>query len=111
MRTSSTNLRLASSVGAFAILALVVAACSSSGAEATPTRPVRPPEATEDAGGTTTDSGPVDPGCAGPDGCYKCEPAKPIEFLNACTDRTCVPFDNKARLPLLEDGKPLPPVP
>lgn len=110
MRASSTQLRVGGSLGAFAILALVIAACSSSGSEATPTRPPRPPETTDDAG-TDAEAGPVDPGCAGPDGCYKCEPAKPLEFLNACTDRTCVPFDNKARLPLLEDGKPLPPVP
>jgi hypothetical protein len=50
-------------------------------------------------------------GCEGPDGCYSCEPVLPEEFLNACTDSECVPYDN-AQLQglLLEDGS-VPPVP
>lgn len=50
-------------------------------------------------------------GCLGPDGCFSCAPTEQIEFLTACTDAECIPYDN-AQLEglLLEDGS-LPPVP
>jgi hypothetical protein len=44
-------------------------------------------------------------------GCYRCLPHSTVEFLNACSDRSCVPFDNASRLlNLSADGKlkPLP---
>jgi hypothetical protein len=49
--------------------------------------------------------------CEGPDGCWACAPENQEQFLNACTDAECVPYDN-AQLEglLLEDGS-LPPVP
>ncbi len=49
--------------------------------------------------------------CVGEDGCYACAPEQQEEYLNACTDAECVPYDN-AQLQglLLEDGS-LPPVP
>lgn len=94
-------------------------ACSSSDPEAAPTRkPVTSPD--DDAGSTATVDGGVDdaavepdasPDCIGDEGCFKCEPTKLVEFLNRCTDGQCVPFDNAARVPLYEPGKPLPPVP
>jgi hypothetical protein len=50
-------------------------------------------------------------GCEGDDGCFACEPTKQAEFLNACTNAACVPYDN-AQLEglLLPDGS-VPPVP
>jgi hypothetical protein len=42
--------------------------------------------------------------------CYACAPEKREEFLNACTDATCVPFD-PARVTKIKPGDPLPPVP
>ncbi len=50
-------------------------------------------------------------GCIGAEGCFSCEPTVQVEFLTACTDAECIPFDN-AQLEglLLEDGS-LPPVP
>lgn len=33
------------------------------------------------------------------------------DFLNACTNAQCVPFDDKARVTRLGDGGALPPVP
>lgn len=50
-------------------------------------------------------------GCVGEDGCFACAPSAQAEFLNACTDAACVPYDN-AQIEdlLLEDGS-LPPVP
>lgn len=98
--------------------AVLSLACSSS-EEAAPTRkPVTSPD--DDAGTTTvTDAGSDDaavepdasPDCLGDEGCFKCEPTALLEFLNRCTDGQCVPFDNVARVPLYEPGKPLPPVP
>src|SRR5687767_8787707 len=39
-------------------------------------------------------------GCVGQDGCFACEPTNSAEFLNACSDASCEPFDNsQARLP------------
>jgi hypothetical protein len=49
--------------------------------------------------------------CQSPSGCFACSPTSDLEFFSACTDATCVPFDNRARLKnLAEDGslKPLP---
>ncbi|APR83760.1 Hypothetical protein A7982_09109 [Minicystis rosea] len=50
------------------------------------------------------------PNCDGPNGCFSCSPTKTVEFLNACTDAQCSPFDNVARLPLYNNGN-LPSVP
>jgi hypothetical protein len=50
-------------------------------------------------------------GCRGVNGCYSCPPQRDLEYLNACTDQRCIPFDNGARLKnLAPDGtlKPLP---
>lgn len=38
-------------------------------------------------------------------GCYRCEPRDPVMLENACSDATCVPFDNVLRLPDVKDGK------
>ena len=63
-------------------------------------------------GGTTSSTGGTGgaPNCDGPNGCFSCPPTKNVEFLNACTDAQCSPFDDKARLPLYNNGN-LPPVP
>lgn len=55
------------------------------------------------------DGGPQQPtgDCKGTNGCYSCKPTKNEEFLNACA-QGCVPFDNAARLPGYQAGKPLP---
>jgi len=37
-------------------------------------------------------------GCAGPNACVRCAPEAGTDFLNACTDSNCVPFDNAVRL-------------
>ena len=42
--------------------------------------------------------------------CFACAPETRVEFLNACTNATCVPFD-KARVTKLPPGGSLPPVP
>jgi len=47
---------------------------------------------------------------AGAAGCFQCAPVQLEDFLNACTDATCVAFDNAARLPLFTGGS-LPPLP
>lgn len=47
---------------------------------------------------------------AGVAGCFQCTPTTDEDFLNACTDGTCVAFDNAARLPLYNGGN-LPPLP
>jgi hypothetical protein len=36
--------------------------------------------------------------CVDPSGCFRCEPHSNAEHLNACSDSTCVPFDNESRL-------------
>ena len=91
----------------------IVSACSSASEEAAPSRPVVPVAETGSAAdaGDEADAAPPDPGCVGPAGCFKCEPTKNDDFLNACTDRLCTPFDNTARLPLFKAGQPLPAVP
>lgn len=50
------------------------------------------------------------PNCAGPNGCYACPPKETDQYLNACTDSQCSPFDNVTRLPLYNGGN-LPPLP
>ena len=50
-------------------------------------------------------------GCLAATGCFRCVPEAGNEFLNACTDASCVPFDNATRLEhWAADGKlrPLP---
>ncbi|HEX7666987.1 MAG TPA: hypothetical protein VF407_20800 [Polyangiaceae bacterium] len=48
-----------------------------------------------------------DCGVASADGpCYACDPSTDIEFLNACTDSTCVPFDDKTRIPNFDASLP-----
>jgi hypothetical protein len=59
-------------------------------------------------GGDTTGS--TSTNCDGPNGCFACAPQANKEFLNACTNAQCSPFDNVARLPLYNGGN-LPPVP
>jgi len=57
---------------------------------------------------TNLDSAPT---CKGGNGCYACAPATDQEYFSACTEATCVPFDNRTRLTnLASDGslKPLP---
>jgi hypothetical protein len=91
----------------------IATACSSATEEAAPSRPVVPvvdSSVATDAG-EQADTAPVDPGCLGAAGCFKCEPTKSEEILNACTDGQCTPFDNAARLPLFKAGQALPPVP
>jgi hypothetical protein len=64
-------------------------------------------------GGTVTTGGGGTggaPNCDGPNGCYSCKPTVDVQFLNACTNAQCSPFDNVARLPLYNGGN-LPPVP
>jgi hypothetical protein len=51
--------------------------------------------------------------CAGDanNSCYACPPTTSTQFRNACTNATCVPFDDQTRLThLLPDGA-LPPLP
>ncbi len=42
--------------------------------------------------------------------CYACTPTTSAQFANACTNSTCVPFDDTRLTNLLPDGA-LPPVP
>lgn len=49
--------------------------------------------------------------CVGPDDCFACEPTKTEEFLNACTDVACVPYDNSQLDGLLQEDGSVPPVP
>lgn len=48
-------------------------------------------------------------------GCYSCKPTDIVQLENACSDSTCVPFDNTLRLPRVVKGKlpdlPAPPTP
>ncbi len=48
--------------------------------------------------------------CQGPAGCYACQPSNDDQVQAACTDSTCIPFDNKRVTTLNPDGtlKPLP---
>lgn len=92
-----------------ASVALAVA-CSSS-EEAAPTRTIMPAPVGTDGGGSADATPEADPSCTTATGCFSCEPTSLAEFLNACTEGQCAPFDNVARLPLYEPGKPLPPIP
>src|SRR4051794_32677063 len=98
---------------ALAFSGVLASACSSSEEEAAPSRPVIPvaETSTSSDAGQDAEAGPVDPGCSGAAGCYKCEPKTSEEILNSCTDGQCTPFDNVARLPLFKAGQALPPVP
>jgi hypothetical protein len=49
--------------------------------------------------------------CVGEDGCFACDPVEQADWLNACTDAACVPFDNGRIADLLEEDGSLPPVP
>ncbi len=51
--------------------------------------------------------------CDGPDGCFDCPEGKTELYLlvNACTDSSCSPFNNKTRLPKLNNDGSLPPLP
>jgi hypothetical protein len=42
--------------------------------------------------------------------CYACTPVTNVQFLNACTNAACVPFDDGRLTNLLPDGA-LPPLP
>lgn len=119
-------------VASIAPLALTLAACSSDDNEA-PSGPLvfdpLPPTSGNagtggtGAGGTTGGTGGassgtggaasgsggtggVAPGCLDPSGCFSasCTPQSTEQFLNRCTDSTCAPFDNAARLPLFNGG-------
>jgi hypothetical protein len=93
-------------------LGAAATACSSSSEEAAPSRPPVPPVTTDpDASVTPDGGGDSDAGCLGPNACFACEPVALDEFLNACTDGQCTPFDNVKRLPLYKAGQALPPVP
>lgn len=48
--------------------------------------------------------------CQASSGCFQCEPSSDLELLSACTDATCLPFDNKRLTHLNPDGSltPLP---
>lgn len=60
----------------------------------------------------TTGTGGGGGGCVGPDGCYSCDsPQTQEEFLNACTDVECVPYDNTPLQGLLLEDGSVPPVP
>ncbi|AKV01480.1 hypothetical protein AKJ09_08143 [Labilithrix luteola] len=92
-------------------IAVLVNACSSSSEEAAPSRPPHQTTPAPAEAGTSEDAAPPDPSCLGDAGCYLCEPKQLPDFLNACTDGECIPFDNSARLPLYKAGEALPPVP
>jgi hypothetical protein len=48
----------------------------------------------------------------GEDGCFNCpKNADEQQWLNRCADSDCVPFDNQARLPLLNEDGSLPELP
>ncbi len=111
------------------------AACSSEDAAPAPSGPI--PVSPSGPGSNTTDasaagSGGSSPGSGGSSGtggteqsdaaqdittceydggCYPCAPSTMDQWLNACTTASCIPFDNKARLPLLQQNGTLPPLP
>jgi hypothetical protein len=63
--------------------------------------------------GPSQDVSPGEAGCetdSSNGSCYACLPATTPEFLNACTNSSCVPFDDSRVTGLLPDGG-LPPVP
>ena len=42
--------------------------------------------------------------CHVPGGCFQCTPVTDPEFLSACTDSTCIPFDNSRLTNVNYDG-------
>ena len=61
-------------------------------------------------------TGPIEPECTlperGEDDCFNCPKNGEVEqWLNRCVESECVPFDNAARLPLLEADGTLPDLP
>jgi hypothetical protein len=96
---------------ALALGGAAATACSSSSEEAAPSRPPVPPVVTDPDAAITPEGGDPDGGCQGPNACFACEPTTTDQFLDACTDGQCTPFDNVKRLPLFKPGQPLPPVP
>jgi hypothetical protein len=47
-----------------------------------------------------------DGSCSDASGCFRCAPQSNTQFLNACSEHSCVPFDNASRLRNLgADGK------
>lgn len=59
---------------------------------------------------TPTASGSSGSGCEGENGCFSCAPQQFEEFLNACTNAPCIPYDNGPLEGYLVDGN-VPPVP
>ncbi|APR79521.1 Hypothetical protein A7982_04868 [Minicystis rosea] len=59
-------------------------------------------------GGATSSSS---SGTGGGGGCFSGTPATNEDFLNACNGLTCQAFDNKGKLPLLNDDGTLPDLP
>lgn len=92
-------------------LGSLVAACSSTEETAPPRSVIPSPDGPDGAASSGGLDAAVDPACKGANGCYTCEPKNELDFLNACTDSQCTPFDNAARLPLYMAGKALPPLP
>jgi len=43
--------------------------------------------------------------------CYPCAPANDRQYLNACTESTCEPFDDKVRVTNLPSDGTLPSIP
>lgn len=67
-----------------------------------------------DAGGSG-DGGGLDAGCIDPTGfggrgCFRCTPTTNDELLNACTNATFEPFDNRARIADFDPNNPRPPL-
>jgi hypothetical protein len=112
-RSSSRSRPRSSSAFAAAFAAsasLVLAVACSSSEEAAPNRAVIPTPVPVDGGGSDDGASHADPSCTTDAGCFACEPSSLVDFLNACTEGQCAPFDN-GRLPLYEPGKPLPVIP
>jgi hypothetical protein len=63
------------------------------------------------SGGGTTSSGTMvtsstgPGGCTGDAGCWACAPTDDTEYFNACTDSTCIGFDNTKRIAKYDGGK------
>jgi len=71
-----------------------------------------PDDATGTTGPSETEGTDEDSGTGGPDDeCFAGIPETPEQLFNQCTDAACEPFDNSARLPLLNDDGSLPPIP
>ena len=69
---------------------------------------------TADGPDTASDAGAADSATCDVDlttQCYACSPIETVQFLNACTNATCVPFDDSARLTRLFPDGGLPPLP